>query len=95
MALMVELRPMLARHFKAEERAGGLFQGLLKLRPDRIESIEALRSQHRSILDDIEAILALVDADDAALRALVADFLDRIGEHERAENALVMSCLMG
>jgi hemerythrin len=91
--ILSELGELLPRHFADEEAPDGLFDHLRARRPRIHEQLEALREEHRSILEILQALRAAKAStrDEASrMENLKGAFLRKLRGHERNENLLVM-----
>jgi hypothetical protein len=91
-----ELPKKLAAHFGDEETVGGLYDDLAQRSPGVIDKLDALRAEHRSILDEFEEVSRAVQNDPAAGGSLseatmgsVARCVGRLRQHERAESTMI------
>ena len=92
---LVTLHDGLFRHFRYEERSG-MAEDITMSHPRRANEVERLMAEHREILGEVKELMT--DAldyseghllDDPTLRTRLNQLLDRLAEHERAENDLV------
>lgn len=101
-ALMAGLAPlpkMLSEHFAGEEKIDGLFDDLRKRRPARAGEIDALRDEHRIILDEFDALTRQVKTqldDEQAAEEIgsrtsrdVGSWVERLRGHEHEESILI------
>jgi hypothetical protein len=90
-----ELPRMLAEHFAEEEGAGGLFEDLALRCPPICKDLDALRREHRAILDELETLSREMESHpdphgsvEETTRA-VAHCVERLRRHERAEAKMI------
>jgi len=100
-AVVDDLSDLLKEHFQDEEKAGGLYEELLSLRPVLDSQLEVLREEHREIMQALEALHRqlhelnkVTEADDleerrGQIRVRASVFLQLIHLHERVESRLV------
>ncbi len=93
---VVDLHAMLVRHFRYEEE-GGMVEDLIASHPRAKRQAEELVDDHRKMLAEcravMTAVLAYSEGDtsaDQALRRRMTALLDRLHEHERTENDLIL-----
>jgi len=91
-----DLPKKLEAHFAAEEGEGGLYEDLARRAPAVSEKLEALRGEHRAILDEVEELSRVVQADpgadgaiSAATRDSVARCVGRLRRHELDESTMI------
>ncbi len=93
---MVELHDHLCRHFRYEEQ-GGMMEDLMESHPRATGKVETLVDEHATMLEEsrwmIGALLSYseeAERSGAGLRQRLSAMLDRLEEHERHENSLIM-----
>jgi len=96
LAGMKDLPRMLAKHFAQEELEGGLYDDLALRAPALCPQLDALRAEHRAMLEEFEAlsreIHSQVGAEGTAseeTRHAVARCADRLRAHEHAESSMI------
>jgi hypothetical protein len=94
---LLELRSLLASHFALEEVEGGFFERIGRLAPAHLQRVEALRSEHRLFLEEIDRLAARVRA---GLERPVVELLEearelahRLNDHEARENILLVDAM--
>jgi hypothetical protein len=83
------LLSFLPAHLHREERPDGVFANAVARAPEEAWRLEAIRDRHARMLEELEALLALVereDADDAA-RVLARELAHQLLDHEHMEAA--------
>lgn len=88
---LAELRRSLVEKFVAEERPGGLHDGLSASSYGRERQVRGLRKTHLALLDTLDGLAARVNEGEHDVdhrRALFA-LLARIARHDNAESALL------
>jgi hypothetical protein len=99
LAVLQQLPEPLLEHFELEEKTGGLYEDLRARRPALATELDALRAEHRVILDELDALCRQLDAGqsaegpgqniaEATMRPVVR-WLDRIRRHEHAESGMI------
>jgi hypothetical protein len=85
---------MLEQHFAGEEASDGLFEMLRENAPERQRAIEDLAQQHRDMLSRIRTLTELAQTEgletDEEIVEQAHRIADAFGEHEAAENALLL-----
>ena len=86
---LTELRRQLQEHFVAEEAGGCLEEAVCRC-PTLSPQVAILQHQHASMLEEIDTVIARVDAGTPGVEGVVShsftQLIQRIEEHERAEN---------
>lgn len=91
-----ELRDLLAEHFADEERDGYLAAALAAA-PRFSRKAEELREQHGQFLEDLNNFINRLKASECGFtcwheaRDEFEAFIQRLGEHDRAENEIVQT----
>lgn len=100
-AIVCDLPELLAEHFEAEEKPGGLFDELGSLRPTIDSQLRFLRQEHREILQALDGLRQrLREAGEAThagelehrhehIRVSAACFMQLVRHHECIETQLV------
>jgi predicted nuclease with TOPRIM domain len=100
-AIVGNLPELLAEHFDAEEKPGGLFEELVSLRPTIHSQLAFLRQQHGEILQALEGLRQRLREADAAthagelehrhehIRVSTTCFMRLVRHHECIETQLV------
>jgi hypothetical protein len=97
--LLLPLHEMLREHFAVEERLGGFYEDLLAHDPSMAHDLDALRDEHRVILDECDSLCqqlkdqmsgeqAVEEIADDTKRDLAA-LLDRLRRHEHKESVMI------
>ena len=87
-----ELRGLLERHFAGEEASDGLPETVSTNAPHLLASLEGIFDEHREFLKDLDVLAAESRAcigRIAELRSSVAEFVERMREHEIRETQLI------
>jgi hemerythrin-like domain-containing protein len=91
--LLTELLDYLPAHFAVEEKAGGLFDTVVREAPRLALTVEALRAEHGAIRDELRLLRSELarapNAPSRALRAQVSELSERLREHEATEGLLL------
>lgn len=90
------MRSFLMRHFAHEEGASGLFLMLRDAR-GKERQVEALRQEHREMLERMDRLEGMIRADEAVselTRRQVDELVALVQAHEEWENALLQEALM-
>jgi hemerythrin len=99
--LLDPLPEMLSKHFADEEGPEGLYDGLRAIRPSLDSELDSLRSEHRTVLEAVEALrrqLREIDQLERAedqqerlgrVREELYAFMELVRGHERTETRLV------
>ena len=93
--LLASLRAVLSRHFQREEGENGLFEIIHARAPRHRQAIEDLRSEHRDFVTDLEELVRRAEQgpQPEQMADHVADFVDRLHQHERNESHLWIDTL--
>lgn len=93
---LVELHDQLCRHFRYEEQSG-MMEELKERHPRATGDIDDLLAEHAALLSKsrrvINSLLSYSEDDvvrGAGLRRRMTGLLDRLDQHERRENSLIM-----
>ena len=93
---LVDLHDQLCRHFRYEEQSG-MMEDLMASHPRASGQVDTLVEEHVAMLAESRGVIAalLSYSEDQAelgigLRRRMTAMLDRLEEHERRENSLVM-----
>jgi hypothetical protein len=91
-----ELPKMLGEHFADEEVAGGLYEELARRNPGLEKKLDALRQEHRELLQELEALGGELPSAGGADSAIDEDLqrsidrcADRLRRHEHAESEMI------
>ena len=87
LAALGQLADILPEHFAWEERPGGYFEHIERTWTDGRRLVQALRSEHQSLLRDLEDLSARPPEDTAFLDD-ARTFSRRLRAHERKEARL-------
>lgn len=96
LSTLLELPKMLADHFADEERIGGLYEDVARRSPAVGSQIDALRAEHRAILEELEALSRAAQGnarpdgsvDENTMRG-VARCVERLRQHEHSESKMI------
>jgi len=93
---LLELPKLLAEHFAEEEASDGLYEDLARRSPALGEKLDALRHEHREILEDLETLSRDIQhspgpqaqlGEDA--RRSISRCAERLRRHEQTEAAMI------
>lgn len=88
--LLPELLTTLEAHFAAEEAPEGLYEMIRTSAPERQNAIQDLAEEHRRLLETVRTLIAEGQGTGSDIVERAQRVCDAIGEHEAAENALVL-----
>jgi len=98
-SILLTLPKPLRDHFALEEQVGGLYHDLRARRPSLASELDALRDEHRLILDELDELCRKLEGGQDADRPMqniaepmmrdLAHWLERLRRHEHAESGMI------